>query len=175
MPGPLREVQEAVLSEEYRQIQRYLRRRVRLPSDADDLTQEVCARFLECRRRRQTIQSPSSYLMGIAHYVLSDFRRSTARRHRVMDVDSEGVGFLEAVAPFDSISQRMTDIDLSRLMAPLPRMHRAVVTECCLHGRSYAEAADLLGLSILTIEKYLTQARAQMRDSRHARELKSIE
>lgn len=174
MPVPLHEAPDdsgVVLQSAYRHVHRYLQRRVRLSTDADDLAQEVCARFVQCSRSR-AVEAPLRYLLGIAHHVLSDFRKSTARQRRLIDVDSESDGFLNASVTVDPIRQRMAELDLSRLMARLPKMHGAVVTSCCLQGRSYVEAASELGLTVLTVEKYLNQSRAQMRMSKEVRELK---
>lgn len=162
---------EVALSSGYQHIYRYLRRRLPRPSDAEDLAQDVCLRFVEVCRMR-AVDSPTPYLMGIAHHVLADFQREAARERQLLRIDPQNEEALQTTTHGDPVMQRMSQEDLSRLMAFLPKTQHAVVTACCLEGRSYAEAATRLKLTVFTVEKYLTQAKAQMRAGRESRALK---
>ena len=55
-----------------------MRRLNRCPEDADDLTQEVCLRFLAVDQLQWSAKQ-SRYLFGMARHVLADFRTQRAR------------------------------------------------------------------------------------------------
>jgi RNA polymerase sigma-70 factor (ECF subfamily) len=52
---------------------------------------------------------------------------------------------------------------LDRALTQLPATHQLVLLLVKRDGMSYAEAAEASGLSVHTIEKYLVEARAQLR------------
>lgn len=160
----------AVVLEHYAAIRRFLGRRLYLrSSDAEDLTQEVCARFLSAYRG-QVLEHPRRYLFAIATHVLADF---FARARREVPVDPECVEELLGIEASDhAIEHVAIEDDLERFLKQLPRTHRAVLVAHKIEGYSYAEAAKRLRLSELTVEKYLTQARFHLRSCRLAGELR---
>jgi RNA polymerase sigma-19 factor, ECF subfamily len=117
------------------ELQRFLIRRVNHAQDADDLAQEVFARLLRVRDA-DLVRTPLAYLLGIATHVVREFR----------------------------IAERLELQDrLDRALNFLPPTHQLVLLLVKRDGLSYAEAAKAAGLSIHTIEKYLVEARAQLR------------
>ncbi len=160
----------AVVLEHYAAIRRFLGRRLYLrSSDAEDLTQEVCARFLSAYRG-QVLEHPRRYLFAIATHVLADF---FARARREVAVDPDSVeDLLSSDASDQAIEHVAIEGDLERFLSQLPRTHRAVLVAHKIEGYSYAEAAQRLRLSELTVEKYLTQARSHLRSCRLACELR---
>lgn len=147
-------------------VRRYLLRRLRSTSDADDLTQEVCVRFLLadealCPRK------PLAYLYGIAANLLADYRSHATRERGSILVDSElaetfmeqGSGAVPAVsADVVGLEQQLT-----RALSKLPPTHCSVLLAHKRDGMSYQETALRLNLSVHTVEKYVTQAKAQLR------------
>jgi RNA polymerase sigma-70 factor (ECF subfamily) len=147
-------------------VRRYLLRRVRSRSDADDLSQEVCLRFLMADEAVSP-RKPLAYLYGIAANLLADYRTHATRERGSIVVDSElAETFMEqgsGAAP--AISEDIVGLEqlLTRALSKLPPTHCSVLLAHKRDGMSYQETASRLNLSVHTVEKYVTQAKAQLR------------
>jgi len=145
-------------------LQRFLIRRVNHRQDADDLAQEVFARLLRVRDA-DLVRTPLAYLLGIATHVVREFRQ---RKHNERVVFDSGMAddlceFPDQMGPA-GIAERLELQDrLDRALKLLPPTHQLVLLLVKRDGLSYVEAAKTAGLSVHTIEKYLVEARAQLR------------
>ena len=146
------------------ELQRFLIRRVNHAQDADDLAQEVFARLLRVRDA-DLVRTPLSYLLGIASHVVGEFRQRKHDERVVFDseVTDELCESPETAAPA-GLAERMELQDrLDRALEQLPPTHQLVLLLVKRDGFSYAEAAKAAGLSVHTVEKYLVEARSQLR------------
>ena len=145
-------------------LQRFLIRRVNHLHDADDLAHEVFAGLLRVRDA-DLGRTPLAYLLGIATHVVRELRQ---RKHNERIVfDSEVTDDLcdnpDQAVPA-GVAERLELQDrLGRALEQLSPTHQLVLLLVKRDGLSYAEAAKISGLSIHTIEKYLVEARAQLR------------
>ena len=147
-------------------VRRYFLRRVPSADAADDLVQEVCLRFLTsatvtCPRK------PLAYLYGIAAHVLADYRRRQARERELLVT---GADMTESdIADTNCIASKLAGDESGRqqflieALSQLPPKHCLVLLAHKRDGLSYRETATKLNLSVHTVEKYLTQAKAQLR------------
>ena len=145
-------------------LQRYLMRRVSHAQDADDLAQEVFARLLRVRDA-DMVRTPLAYLLGIATHVVREFRQRKNNERVVYDSDVADE-LCENPHPSGSpgIAERLEIQDrLNRALTLLPPTHQLVLLLVKRDGLSYVEAAKTAGLSVHTVEKYLVEARAQLR------------
>jgi RNA polymerase sigma-70 factor (ECF subfamily) len=70
----------------------------------------------------------------------------------------------QCASPPDELPDRLNlQQQLERALERLPRTHAMVLVAHKHRGLSYAEVATELGLSIHTVEKYVTQAKALIR------------
>jgi DNA-directed RNA polymerase specialized sigma24 family protein len=77
-------------------------------------------------------------------------------------VDQLGEHTTEAFA--DVLAERLSlQRQLERGLAQLPPMHRTVLLLVTRDGLSHEEAARATNLSIHTVEKYVTEARARLK------------
>lgn len=149
-----------------RELHRYLMRRLRNPTDTDDLSQEVYLRL--CRLdEEKTVHKPLAYLYGVASHVLADFRMEVEQEREHITVDSETVDewadMPSCVLPDDLADRLNLQQQIDRALAALPPTHAAVLLAHKRDGLSYEECAKKLGLSVFTIEKYITQSKARIR------------
>lgn len=149
-------------------LRRFLLRRLRdNPHDADDLTQDVCLRFLLCYRG-QPLCRPLAYLCRIAIHALHDLNSRRKREQRMVLTDSEVVDQLLELCPGaqgDPANSIAARDHLQSVLKRLSPSHKAVLLAHKGEGLSYVEVARETGLSIHTVEKYLTQAKAQLRST----------
>lgn len=165
---PVLAMQEAPLDitsvRRYRQeLHRYLLRRSRRPQDVDDLAQEVYLRLLR-HDNTKCVHKPLAYLYGIASHVIADYMDDSKQERERLTGD--GVDELEEgswITPDNLGDQLNLQQQIERALAQLPPTHSAVLLAHKYCGLSYEEVAAELGLSIHTVEKYVTQAKARIR------------
>jgi RNA polymerase sigma-70 factor (ECF subfamily) len=143
------------------QLHRYIRRRLRRPADAQDLTQEVFERFLRGDWRAK-IRDPQAYLFGIASHVVADAR--IAEHRSPITYDSETFGEVsESVAALDKADSLVFVEELEHAMAHLPAAHRVALLLTKRDGLTCKEAALKMSSTEGTVRLYVCEARAQLR------------
>lgn len=148
-----------------RELHRYLMRRLRQPQDVDDLAQAVYERLLRLDDEK-TIHKPLAYLYGVASHVLADFRIDIEDERKAIDRYENVEDWYDTpacVLPDDMAERLNLQQQIDKAMAQLPPTHAAVLLAHKRDGLSYEEVAEKLGLSIHTVEKYVTQAKARIR------------
>lgn len=119
----------------YREVLRFVRRRVASAADADDLTQDVFANAAEALARSPETASPSlAWLYTVAKRRLAD----RARRRRVETLPLELVR--DPAACDNPYGERVAGTFEAALRS-MPEGQRAVVVPRLLEGRSFAEIA----------------------------------
>jgi RNA polymerase sigma-70 factor, ECF subfamily len=129
------------LRQHYREIYRYVRRRSRSDSDAEDVTQDV---FVEAARALDTSniggeEPPIAWLYTVARRRLIDRARRNARRQEVF-TDAA----LELVADPPSEYGGEVSEALRNGIEQLPQAQRQVVLMKLVQGRSFGEIASAL-------------------------------
>jgi RNA polymerase sigma factor (sigma-70 family) len=130
---------------------------LRNPADAEDVTQTT---FLNAYRAYQSgieVTKPQNWLIKIAHNVArSRYARST---RRVKEVPLED--HVEQLALPDD--DRPNIDALLQALWRLPFNQRAALVMRELEGRTYADIADTLGVSVSAVETLIFRARKSMR------------
>lgn len=146
-----------------KQLHRYLIRRMPSPQDAEDLAQEVYLRLLRIDSTK-CVHKPLAYIYGIASHVVADFRSDTHYEHKFISDNEDEAQEEGPETPVDDLIDRLNlQQQLERALTRLPRTHAEVLLAHKHRGLSYEEVAAELGLSIHTVEKYVTQAKAKIR------------
>jgi RNA polymerase sigma factor (sigma-70 family) len=146
-----------------RELHQYLMRRLRRPSDVDDLSQEVYLRLIQLDEGK-CIEKPLAYLYGVASHVLADHMFDM--KHQRVDWSEDAEDWIESpacVLPDDMADRLNLQQQIDKAMAQLPPTHAAVLLAHKRDGLSYDEVAEKLGLSVFTVEKYVSQAKARVR------------
>src|SRR5256714_9759311 len=130
---------------------------LRNPADAEDVTQTT---FLNAYRAYQgglQIEKPQNWLIKIAHNVARSRYARASRRVKEVPLDDhvEQLALPEEDRP---------NIDrLLRALWHLPFNQRAALVMRELEGRTYAEIADTIGVSVSAVETLIFRARRSMR------------
>src|SRR5919206_2278625 len=130
---------------------------LRNPADAEDVTQTTFLNALRAYDRGERPQAPQNWLIAIAHNVCRQrFRQSLRRPHEV--------------AFDDDVADRIVDDDvpsaedIRRALGHLAFNQRAALVMRELEGRTYAEIAEILGVSVGAVETLLFRARRALRE-----------
>lgn len=150
---------ERLFAAHRRALQAFFYKRVRHHADATDLAQEVYLRMLRVRDL-SSIRNSEAYLYTVAANLAKEHAARDRRRGVAVDVEDSAVQpELAELASFDS------EIDVAHQIKRLrevlrqlpPRCHAAVVLQY-VHGLSYEEIAQRLGVSPRMVKRYLGQA-----------------
>jgi RNA polymerase sigma-70 factor (ECF subfamily) len=150
----------ALLSAHGAALARLARSYVRNDGDGDDLLQDIVVAIWRALPRFRGECSERTFLFRIAH------NRAIAyiTRRRVPVVDIAGDVEVEDTRPNpeETLSIDQQGRRLLEAVQRLPVNHRQVVT-LVLEGLSYAEIADVLGISETNVGARLTRARQMLR------------
>lgn len=161
--SPSEDTDAGVLARRYRNaLKRFFSRKLRDPTEAEDLVQEVLLRLTVKLRSGGSSSSPlktgTSYIFLTARSVLMD----KLRRDRVREHDAH-CGLEEAVAMEVSSAECVYSAEerverISRLMQDFsPRVHEVFIMHR-VEGLAYSEIAKALGISVSTVEKHMIAA-----------------
>jgi len=132
---------------------------MRNPADAEDVTQTTFMNAYHAYKRGDEILKPQNWLIKIAHNVARTRYARSSRR--VKEVPLEDHVDQLAVSDDDR-----PDIEaVLRALGRLPFNQRAAIVMRELEGRSYAEIADTLDVSVPAVETLIFRARRSLRVS----------
>lgn len=134
---------------------------------AENLVQDA---FLKLYERRDVIpygQNLGGFLFTVVkNRCIDTFRRSRGKRVTIVET-GELDAKLHALEKFDNI--RISDAELEmrikEAVDALPERCRQVFTLCRLEGKSNAETAELMGISLNTVERQMGIALHKLRDA----------
>jgi RNA polymerase sigma factor (sigma-70 family) len=139
-------------------VYRYALAVMRNPVDAEDVTQTT---FLNAYRayaeKGSRPDKPQNWLISIAHNVCRQRFRQSARRPAEVSFDDD---LADAIVDVDAPSGE----DIRRALGQLAFNQRAALVMRELEGRSYAEIADILELSVSAVETLIFRARRALRE-----------
>jgi RNA polymerase sigma-70 factor (ECF subfamily) len=130
---------------------------------AMDVAQDACLRLWD-RRGRDAPRSIRAYLFRVARNLALDQVKTGRTRHRLLgryDPDRDR----RPARPDEVLrGDRITD-EVQRAMQALPERRREVFALAYLQGLTYAEVAEVLGISPKTVQNHMSAALAQLRDT----------
>lgn len=139
-------------------------RRIRNHSEAEDLTQDVLMRVAE-RGAAIDASRPDAYVFQIAANLLRD----RGRRIMVRAVYQQGLGANEAsrveeLDPDRVLQARQSLATVVNALRELPERTRTIFILFRLENMKQREIADMLGISVRTVEQHVIRASASLRE-----------
>jgi RNA polymerase sigma factor (sigma-70 family) len=130
-------------------------RDVRNPAEAEDVTQIAFLNAFRAMRKGERPEKPRAWLVTIARNVVRRRYRELMRRPQEVVLDPEVAA---ALAEVDG----PTATELSGAIKRLPPSQRTVILLREIQGRSYAEIAEEMDLSIAAVETLIFRARRSL-------------
>jgi RNA polymerase sigma factor (sigma-70 family) len=130
---------------------------LRNPADAEDVTQTTFLNALRAYERGERPKAEQNWLIAIAHNVCRQRFRQSQRRPREVALD-------EDVADRIVDDEAPSAEDIRRALGQLAFNQRAALVMRELEGRSYADIAEILGVSGGAVETLLFRARRALRE-----------
>src|ERR687884_387595 len=139
-------------------VYRYALAVMRNEADAEDVAQTTFMNAYRAFQRGERPDKPKNWLIAIAHNVCRQRFRHAARRPPEVAFDDD-VGN----APVEPDETPSAD-DIRRALGHLAFNQRAALVMRELEGRTYAEIAEILGVSVGAVETLLFRARRALRE-----------
>ncbi|HET9673900.1 MAG TPA: sigma-70 family RNA polymerase sigma factor [Gaiellaceae bacterium] len=140
-------------------VYRYALAVLRQPADAEDVTQTTFLNAYRAFERGERPRNAQNWLIAIAHNVCRQRFRQAQRRPEEVAFDDR-VG---DVVPDDESAGPSAE-DIQRALGHLAFNQRAALVMRELEGRSYAEIAEILGISVSAVETLIFRARRALRE-----------
>src|SRR3954452_15288179 len=130
-------------------------------ADAEDVTQQTFLNAYRAFQRGERPQKAHNWLIKIAHNVCRMRWRQSGRRPQEVPLERAG----EPAAPDD---EKPSLDEVLKALAALPCNQRAAIVMREVEDRSYAEIAEVLGVTVPAVEALLFRARGNLRARRKA-------
>ncbi|MHC4917332.1 MAG: RNA polymerase sigma factor, partial [Planctomycetota bacterium] len=152
------------LAERYsRQVAAVTYAMIRDREKARDLAQEAFLEAYEALRSLREAARFGAWLVGIARRRCIYAIRRERRAARALAAKAEEPRE-QPLGPAGELSRTDEEARLLEALGRLGRRYREVLVLRHFEGKSYAEIAELLEISVATVEKRLTRARNKLRD-----------
>ena len=145
-----------------RDVYRYVLAVLRNPTDAEDVTQTTFMNAYRAFKSGVRPLKPQNWLIAIAHNACRTRAVRASRRPREVPLDDA----VERLAVPDQDKPNVRE--LLRALEELPFNQRAALAMRELEGRTYAEIAETLGVTIPAVEALLARGRRSLRLKRTA-------
>lgn len=148
---------EALYRRYVKDVYHYALALLRNPADAEDVTQTTFMNAYRAFKRGEEIRKPQNWLIKIAHNVARTRYASAGRRVKEVPLEDH----LDQLAVPEE--ERPNVEGVLRALGRLPFNQRAALVMRELEGRSYAEIADTLDVSVSAVETLIFRARKALR------------
>jgi len=157
-PLPAERAFERLYRRHATEVYRYVMGVLRNRADAEDVTQVTFINAYRALERGDRPRAPLNWLIAIAHNVCRQRFRAAARRPHEVELDRD---FAESLVADD---EAPTWRDILRALGHLAFNQRAALVMRELEGRSYAEIAAVLDVSVSAVETLIFRARRALRE-----------
>ncbi len=146
----------ADLSARYREaLRRYFYRRVQNHAEAEDLTQELFVRIVRKADIGQ-VENPEAFLFQAAVNLLRDrSRRYKTSNAFLAEINASADEMFEDLSPERVLDSKQSLQQALRVLNSLDARTRDVFILHRLEGMKHAEIAQLYGISVSSVEKYI--------------------
>lgn len=135
----------------------WLRRRVGNVDQAEDLAHDTFIRLLTSERVPSVLAEPRAFLTTVAQNLLSNHRRREKLERAYLDALAQAPQPM-CWSPEDRAIMLETLLELDRLLDGLPAIVRRAFLLSQLDGKTHAQVAQALGISVPTVKRYLVKA-----------------
>lgn len=132
-------------------------RMVKVENEVEELLQDLFIKVWERREQIDIEQSFQSYLYRIAENIVYDFYRKAARDRSLHEAIKNSTSEIDNHT-LEKIQGNEIQNLVDQAISNLPPKRQEVFILCRIEGKSYQEAAEILGISVNTVRNHLVKA-----------------
>ncbi|CAG9171213.1 sigma-70 family RNA polymerase sigma factor [Cupriavidus respiraculi] len=151
---------ESLYCDHHSWLKGWLHRRLGSADQAGDLAHDTFVRLLNSDRVPIVLDEPRAFLTTVAQRLVSNHWRREKLERAYLDALAQ-VPFEVEWSPEHRAIVLETLIELDSLLDGLPGVVRQAFLLSQLDGRTHAQVADALGISIPTVKRYIAKALQQ--------------
>ena len=161
-------VSEPLWEELQGNLRAFISRRVRNPSDVDDLVQRVLLQIVKGLGSLRDAEKLHAWVYRTARNVIVDYYRSSSSRREVASGGTEDLALADAAdrqAPAEDERAALQELAacLTPMIRQLPPAYREAITLADLEGVNQAEAAARAGVSVSGMKSRIQRGRKQLK------------
>ncbi|WP_437890162.1 RNA polymerase sigma factor [Phytobacter sp. V91] len=141
---------------EHKRLERQISRRVGCRSTASDLVQDIFLRLLE--KADEWKGNSAAYLSRCARNAAIDHLRTEKTRGSYLHDIAAGSGEEQSVSPHEIVCAQENLRHIDEALASLPQKTRHIFLLNRVHGRSFSEIAEVMGISSRAVAKHMARA-----------------
>lgn len=138
-------------------------RRIRNAAEAEDLTQEVLLRVAQ-KGAAIDASRPDAYVFQIAANLLRDLARRQSVRNAYQASLNAEASWVEERDPDRVLQAKQSLTTVLEALRQLPERTRTIFVLFRLENMKQREIADMLGLSVRTVEQHVVRASVHLRE-----------
>lgn len=146
----------SLYSDNHSWLKGWLQRRLGDRDQAADLAHDTFVRLLGSDRVPATLDEPRAFLTQVARHLLSNHWRREKLRKAYLEVLAQ-LPVEVACSPEERAVLLETLTELDALLDGLPAIVRQAFLLAQLEGHSQAQIADMLGISVPTVKRYVAK------------------
>jgi RNA polymerase sigma-70 factor (ECF subfamily) len=154
---------ESIWSEVGASIERFVRRRINDPHQADDVVAEVMLRIHQNLGALDDQERVTAWVFRITRNAITDHYRRTGRRREVLAAEIERAADAGADAWLDDQEATLSELAacIRPLVDALPSDYRRALELTDFEGRTQADAAHIEGISLSGMKSRVQRGRRQ--------------
>lgn len=156
-PGTLPSTVEMLYCHHHSWLRGWLHRRLGSAEQAADIAHDTFVRLLGSERVPAAFDEPRAYLTTVAQNLVSNHWRRQKLERAYLDALAQVPREVEWSPEMRAIMLE-TLLELDRLLDGLPTIVRQAFLYSQLDGKTHAQIAATLGISIPTVKRYLAKA-----------------
>lgn len=161
IPGVSREPYSTEWQGFRHRLERYVRRRVSNPADAEDLVQEILTRAVDRLPSLRSAERLTPWLDAISRHALVDYYRRRSRSPGTVTLD-EIVDPALPVEPESEGNRRALASCLRPMVSALPAIYREAITRVDLNGERQTDVAAELGIGLSALKSRVQRGRSML-------------
>jgi RNA polymerase sigma-70 factor (ECF subfamily) len=157
---------ESLIDKYNTDITRFLRVRLALEADRDDIIQDLMIRLLRVENLEEKLMAEGSnaksYLLSIVANLVKDFYRRNQTRGEQTD-DALGTIISHSGNPEKILSQQQTLTKVSKVLDSVKPIQKEAFLSNRLENKSYRQISEEMGVSVSTIERHISKVLLALR------------
>ncbi|RUO18689.1 RNA polymerase sigma factor [Aliidiomarina haloalkalitolerans] len=160
---------ELLIQEHDSALRRFIRVRISVPSDCDDIIQDLYSRLAQIEdleaQVEERLDTVRNYLFQIAVNLIRDRYRKSVVRKEADHISGEAMNIVTTLtSPERQLEGKRRLQQIQQALSKIKPEYQQAFLLSRMDNMSYREISDTMGISVSTVEKYISAALLAVRE-----------